>query len=76
MDATEAAEERELVQREGWADLVYSFLASGVMTVSSPSVLFGISQLFSAGSIFFPDRFLCATLWKIPRSRMVVVIHP
>ncbi|KAG9315204.1 OPT oligopeptide transporter protein-domain-containing protein [Chiua virens] len=32
-DETEEAEEREIVQQEGWMDLIYSFLASGVMTL-------------------------------------------
>lgn len=76
-DETEGIDERELVQKKGWVDLVYSFLASGVMTVSSPSDSFGILHpFFLARSVFLPDHLLCPTVWKIPCSRMVVVIHP
>ncbi|KAF8558162.1 OPT superfamily oligopeptide transporter [Imleria badia] len=35
VDAMEGADERELVQKEGWADLIYSFLASGLMTLAA-----------------------------------------
>lgn len=36
-DELDCVHERELVQQEAWIDLIYSFLASGVMTVSSDS---------------------------------------
>jgi uncharacterized oligopeptide transporter (OPT) family protein len=32
---TEGVDEREVVQKEGWMDLIYSFLASGVMTLAA-----------------------------------------
>ncbi|KAG6373370.1 OPT oligopeptide transporter protein-domain-containing protein [Boletus reticuloceps] len=35
IDETEGIDERELVQKEGWVDLIYSFLASGVMTLAA-----------------------------------------
>ncbi|KIK97777.1 hypothetical protein PAXRUDRAFT_135640 [Paxillus rubicundulus Ve08.2h10] len=35
MDEPEVHDERDVVQQEGWMDLVYSFLASGVMTLAA-----------------------------------------
>lgn len=76
VDESEGVDEREVVQKEGWMDLIYSFLASGIMTVSLSSVSLVSLIFLPARSILLSDRFLCATLWKVPRSRMAVVIHP
>ncbi|KAI9570583.1 OPT oligopeptide transporter protein-domain-containing protein [Boletus coccyginus] len=35
VNETEGDDEREVVQKEGWMDLIYSFLASGVMTLAA-----------------------------------------
>lgn len=48
VDGTEGVDERELVKQEGWMDLIYSFWASGAMTVNSLSVSFGVSHFFSS----------------------------
>jgi hypothetical protein len=69
MDEPEVHDEREVVQQEGWMDLVYSFLASGVMTVSTH--LGSSSECLItpvACSVFLSRRFLGASVWEIPRS--------
>jgi len=35
----EVHDEREIIQQEGWLDLVVSFIASGAMTVGVPASL-------------------------------------
>lgn len=65
----EVHDEREIVQQEGWLDLVVSFIASGVMTVGVPGSL---SQMRThhiiALCLLLPDRFCCTLVWEIPRA--------
>jgi len=42
-DDNDIADEREVVQREGWNDLICSFLASGAMTVCAAIFFSGVA---------------------------------
>lgn len=58
IDETESVDEREFVQQEGWMDLLYSFWASGIMTVSSPGVSVWCLSFFpQLAAYFFPIVF-------------------
>jgi hypothetical protein len=77
--AEDARDERDVVQREGWEDLLLSFLASGAMTVCSVPITFvGYFQLmfiFEACCVFFPDCLCDSAIREVPSSRMALVFY-
>lgn len=58
-DDVDIDDEREVVQREGWIDLLYSFLASGAMTVRTVIIFSRVSShpSLKLAAYFFPIVF-------------------
>lgn len=68
-DNTGAGEEseREIVEHEGWQDLIWSFTASGLLTVCpSKQQLYPCVNVFhSASSIFLSHRIRNSVIWQL-----------
>ena len=60
--------EREIVEHEGWKDLIWSFTASALLTVSSSNATVprSINRLLSVSSIFLSNLIRNSIVWKLP----------
>lgn len=67
----------EIPAQESWGALIYSFAASGIMTVSNVTFCcYGKANvLASAGGVFLPCHIRNPAVWKPVGERMVVDIH-
>lgn len=69
--------ESENPKPEGWSALIWSFAASGVMTVwfFVDAIITTLRVFCLAASILLSSRFLHSLVWELPRSGVVMDVY-